>query len=125
MALQLMGKMPMLRAKDGIERLGHLPERFDLFLRDRAKAHAPGPAASRNSDSSPGGIAAVIGWLSVKYKASLASLRSVSGWYQHLGYCFRVGSSLGHFCFAIAFNASRATPFDLAASMTRGPKLPW
>lgn len=64
-------------------------------------------------------------WLSVKYNASLASFRSVSGWYQHLGYCLRRGSSFGQCCLAMAFRASLATPLDLAAAITRGPKSPW
>lgn len=47
---------------------------LDIGLKFKARSKA-----MRNSDSSPGGIAAVIGWLRVKYSPNLASSRSVRG----------------------------------------------
>ena len=47
---------------------------IEIGLRFMAKS-----TAMRNSDSSPGGIAAVTGWLRVKYSPNLASSRYVRG----------------------------------------------
>ena len=85
----------------------------------------PRSKAIRNSDSSPGGIAAVIGWLRVKYSPNLASSCLVRVWYQHFGYCLRDVSPCGHFCRARDFSASIAVPLDFAAAITLGPISSW